>query len=561
MNEKLSPLRENTPIVASDPDELKWDDEADLVVVGFGAAGACAALAAREAGLDVLVVDRFDGGGSTAVSGGVYYAGATRFQKEAGFDDTNQNMFNYLQHEVGDVVSPETLRRFCEESTENLEWMIRHGAKFSGQMRSMNAEYMEVGYSLYFSGNERSKKMSEAAKPAPRGHIYQGEGTGSMGRYLFAALREAVVGIGARFATHSPATRLIVDNKGAVIGVETNQLARGTPSRRRHERYIRWFAKGQGVLYGPMARWLSQKMNDAEESGARRLIRARHGVVLATGGFIHNRKLVAEYLPQHLNGITMGMAGDTGAGIFLGTSVGGSADYLHHVFTSRALQFKPYMKGLLVDGEGKRFINEDAYGATIGRQVADRGGRAWLILDRELYFGIWKLIMPWRPMIMRYRMRAFLSVALGARHARTIDALASKCELSADNLKAAMAEYADIAQGQTEDPYGKLDMHLHVLRGGPYYAIDCSTASKGWPPLTFTLGGLRVDEETGHVLRQDGERISNLYAAGRTAIGVSSNNYISGLSIADVVFSGRRAGKSVAAAAKGELGQAEKSRT
>jgi 3-oxo-5alpha-steroid 4-dehydrogenase len=67
---------------AAPPD---WDIEADAIVVGFGAAGACAALEAAAAGGSVLVLDRFGGGGATALSGGVVYAsGGTPQQRAAG---------------------------------------------------------------------------------------------------------------------------------------------------------------------------------------------------------------------------------------------------------------------------------------------------------------------------------------------------------------------------------------------------------------------------------------------------------------------------------------------
>jgi 3-oxo-5alpha-steroid 4-dehydrogenase len=62
----------------------------------------------------------------------------------------------------------------------------------------------------------------------------------------------------------------------------------------------------------------------------------------------------------------------------------------------------------------------------------------------------------------------------------------------------------------------------------------------------LTLGGLRVDEETGAVKREDGSVIEGLYAAGRTAVGVCSNVYVSGLAYADCIFSGRRVGRSMA---------------
>jgi 3-oxo-5alpha-steroid 4-dehydrogenase len=64
----------------------------------------------------------------------------------------------------------------------------------------------------------------------------------------------------------------------------------------------------------------------------------------------------------------------------------------------------------------------------------------------------------------------------------------------------------------------------------------------------LTLGGLVVDEDTGLVKRDDGSTITGLYAAGRTAVGICSNSYVSGLSLADCVFSGRRAGVHAATA-------------
>jgi len=87
---------------------------------------------------------------------------------------------------------------------------------------------------------------------------------------------------------------------------------------------------------------------------------------------------------------------------------------------------------------------------------------------------------------------------------------------------------------------------MHSLEKGPYYAMDVSSDSKLFPCPMITFGGLVVDEKTGLVKRADGSAIRGLYAAGRTAVGVASNSYVSGLSIADCVFSGRRAGRHAA---------------
>jgi FAD binding domain len=98
-----------------------WDVEADVVVVGFGAAGACAALEAASAGGSVLVLDRFGGGGATALSGGVVYAGGgTPQQRAAGVTDSPGAMFGYLRTEVGDAVPTPTLREFCDGRASRL---------------------------------------------------------------------------------------------------------------------------------------------------------------------------------------------------------------------------------------------------------------------------------------------------------------------------------------------------------------------------------------------------------------------------------------------------------
>ena len=90
---------------------------------------------------------------------------------------------------------------------------------------------------------------------------------------------------------------------------------------------------------------------------------------------------------------------------------------------------------------------------------------------------------------------------------------------------------------------------MHELKQSPYHAINLSVG-KGDITSVITLGGLRVCEKTGAVQNESGAPIRGLFAAGRTAIGVASNAYISGLSIADGVFSGRRAGQYAALCAE-----------
>jgi 3-oxo-5alpha-steroid 4-dehydrogenase len=87
----------------------------------------------------------------------------------------------------------------------------------------------------------------------------------------------------------------------------------------------------------------------------------------------------------------------------------------------------------------------------------------------------------------------------------------------------------------------------------PFSLIDVSVRPNAFYPCPMmTLGGLVVDEDSGAVLRADGTAVDGLYAAGRTAVGVCSDSYVTGLSLADCVFSGRRAGQRVATVDRNE---------
>ena len=115
-------------------------------------------------------------------------------------------------------------------------------------------------------------------------------------------------------------------------------------------------------------------------------------------------------------------------------------------------------------------------------------------------------------------------------------------------LSAALQAYNAGARGVTEDAFGKSTGSRQVLDQGPFYACDISVGNPVFPLGALTLGGLKVNEDDGAVLDDNGEPVAGLFSAGRTAIGVASHLYISGLSLADCVFSGRRAGYAVSAA-------------
>ncbi len=147
-----------------------WHEETDVVIVGFGGAGAATALQALENNLSVIALDRFNGGGATAASGGVIYAGGgTALQKEAGIEDSADNMFNYLKLEVEDIVKPETLRDFCDASVETIDWLIKYGVDFRSTVWPGKTSYPGPEYFLYHSDNTLVPSYKKHATPAARG--------------------------------------------------------------------------------------------------------------------------------------------------------------------------------------------------------------------------------------------------------------------------------------------------------------------------------------------------------------------------------------------------------
>jgi 3-oxo-5alpha-steroid 4-dehydrogenase len=170
---------------------------------------------------------------------------------------------------------------------------------------------------------------------------------------------------------------------------------------------------------------------------------------------------------------------------------------------------------------------------------------AFLIIGSDIWKKAHRDILPDKAKLFQ-TLLALINLYFNNKKARSIRELSEKRGIDEIGLRDTLQGYNDIASNGKEDPMGKKSEFMQPITP-PYYAIDCSLGAPLFNCPTLTLGGLAVDEETGEVKRKDGSIIKGLYAAGRSAVGITSRGYVSGLSIADAVFSGRRAGRHAAA--------------
>jgi 3-oxo-5alpha-steroid 4-dehydrogenase len=530
---------------------LDWDLAADVVVVGYGAAGAAAALEATAEGAQVLVLERFAGGGASALSGGIIYAGGgTSVQQAGGVTDTPEQMLAYLEREVGTAVSPETLRRFVAESPAMIEWLIGHGVPFEASLCPYKTSYPNDSYYLYYSGSEVSGYGREVATPAQRGHRVKGKGTS--GKQLFAPLAASASRLGVRVETLTRVTELIVDDNGTVIGVECRTL-RDAPGRVR-DRYTRMakIAAKPGIYYPPLRKALERRLAELDRRYSTTIrIQARRGVVLSAGGFIANRTMMQEYGPRYRGGLPLGTTGDDGSGIRMAGQVGAATDRMGNVSAWRfILPPSAFTGALLVDAAGRRVIDETRYGAAVGHAlITEHDGKGWLLADDALMRAAIAQIPKQSAWFQRGQFEALRRTAV---RGATLDAVAAKAGIDAAGLRATVAEHNAAIKDGTPDPVGKPAEFTKPVGVEPFWLLDVGIKPSVINPCPMlTLGGVVVDETTGSVQTAAGNDIPGLFAAGRTAVGICSDSYVSGLSLADCIFSGRRAGRFAAGAQAG----------
>jgi 3-oxosteroid 1-dehydrogenase len=559
-----------------------FDHTVDVLVVGSGGGGMTAALAADTSGLDTLIVEKSPQfGGSTALSGGGIWVPGAPSQRKEGYVPDPDAVFQYLKQITGGLVSDARLRQYVDTAPVMMEFLENLSPWFEFVWKPGYADYYpelpggsELGSTINVPaidlrklGDEEQNLLHPLAL-APKGIwfapkdlrlFYQvrqnwrgkavllkliwrmfrarvfGDRMAAIGQSLAARLRLALKQQGIPLWLNSPMTELISDADGAVTGAVV------------------------------------------EQGGRLQRIRARHGVILASGGFDHDMTWRRQHLPVLEKDWSFGNPAAMGDGIRAGEKVGGSTDLLDEAWWFPAmcwpdgrLQFmlneRMMPSQFVVNGDGKRFINEAAPYMDFAHAMIDghRSGvthiPCWLITDirsfhRYVVGGHLPIPkVPFAPVPTGWKVpKAWLDSGI-VKEANSFEELAAKIGVSATNLRATADRFNELARKGHDDDFCRGDSaydnyygdptlanpNLFPLGNAPYYAFQIILGDLG------TSGGLRTDE-FARVLRDDDSVVKGLYAVGNASAAVMGRSYAgAGATIGPAMTFGYVAAKHIA---------------
>lgn len=440
----------------------------DVVVVGGGGAGLSAAIAAKEKGANVVLVEKMLmlGGNTNYATAGINAAN-TKLQKKLGIEDNAELFYNDTMKGGKNVNNPELVKKLTTDSAHIIDWLTERGADLS---------------EVVFTGGQSAKRTHRPA------------GGQAVGPVIVDALAETAEKDGIDIRTESEVTKLIKTGD-KVTGVEV---------------------KHKGETYNITAK----------------------AVVMATGGFGANAKMVAEYKPSLEGFGSTNSPAITGEGIKMVKAVGGDLVDMTEIQTHPTVVHKKTamiteaVRGegaILVNREGKRFVSELETRDVVSKAELEQTGKsAFLVFDQEVREKL--------GAINGYVRKGF--TVEGA----TVEELAGKIGVDAKGLVDTMTKYNGYVKAGEDKDFGKTALPRELVKA-PFYAIEVS------PAVHHTMGGVRINTNA-EVLTADGKVIPGLFAAGEITGGVHGANRIGGNAVTDITVYGKTAGENAADFAK-----------
>ncbi|MBI4331911.1 MAG: FAD-binding protein [Chloroflexi bacterium] len=475
----------------------KWDIETDVVVVGYGCAGATAAITASDEGAAVTILEKMPaGGGNTRISGGGWLT------------PTDVGFAEYVETLCGGLTEREVIRTFVKKAMGIGEWVKSVGGEarvFKPAQVSYVAGPFPGASFPWLPGSQHMLKM-KLKEPAD-----DGEG-------LWKFFTDTVEKRPIRVMLNTRAEELILNEKGEVAGV--------------------------------MAR----------KEGGQLFIKARRGVILTTGGFGRDEEAKRDFLPCRPF-FDFGNPANTGDGIRLAQKVGAALWHMPATSAALGFKTPEYdaafcisfktERFIFVNRDCRRFVDETGLeDHEIAAIVSTFDARRWSYPNIPAYgifdetgrkkaplfegnSGFNRTLYKWSP-------DSSIEIEKGwVIKGNTIAELARKIKLNEAGLEQGLSQYAGYCRTGKDEDFGRAGETLVPLDTPPYYAIEL------YPCLCNTQGGPRRDSES-RVLDPDGEPIPRLYAAGELG-SIWGFIYQGGGNNAECIVFGQIAGSNAAA--------------
>lgn len=537
-----------------------FDHVVDVLVVGSGGGGMTAALAAQAAGLDALVVEKSSSfGGSTALSGGGIWVPGAPAQRREGYTPDAEGVVEYLRQITGGLVSEARIRQYVESAPKMLGFLERLSGWCEFVWKPGYADYYpelpggsELGSTINVPPIDlRRLGPDEQLLLKPLALAPKGIWLGPKELRTFYRIRQSWAGKGVLLKLIARMVR------ARVFGERMAAIGQSLAAR------LRLTMRERGIplwLDSPMTELLADADGSVtgaavERRGETQRIGARLGVILASGGFDHDLAWRRELLPEVDQDWSFGNPAAMGDGIRAAQKLGAAVELLDEAWWFPAIQWpdgrmqfmlneRMMPAQFIVNGDGKRFINEAAPYMDFGHAMID-GQRTgvthipcWLITDHRSWnryvigghLPIPKI--PGAPVPTGRKVpEAWLESGV-VQAAMTWQEMADRIGVPADHLSQTARRFNELARRGHDDDFNRGDSvydnyygdptlpnpNLYPLGDPPYYAFRIVLGDLG------TSGGLSTDEYA-RVLRDDASVVPGLYAVGNTSAPVMGRSY------------------------------------
>jgi 3-oxosteroid 1-dehydrogenase len=548
-----------------------WDQSEDLVIVGSGGGGLVAAMAAADAGLRPLVVEKQQlVGGSTAMSGGVIWMPANPLMQAERIPDSRANGLAYLQSVVGDIgpaSSPERRQTFLTSGSEMISYLQSKGVHL---VRC-------PGYSDYYDTYEGGNAAGRSIEPAPFDER-------KLGDWRDKVQPGQARRVGLHVKTNEIRSLIHYNRSIRAFSVAGRVWLRTALSRLRRQDLV---VSGESlvaqmlkiVLDSGTRIWTDAAVEDlvvehgrvlgvqVRREGSSVAVKARNGVLLAAGGFAHNSEMRRKYSGDQPNDAQWSSAnpGDTGEILAAAMALGAKTDLLDEAWwipaTVRALghstlgMARQRPGAIFVDAAGQRFCNESNSYVEVGKAMyAHDAVPCWLIFDdgyRRRYAAAKSLPGRLPPQWI---------VAGLVRKADTVDGLARQIGVEVDGLRNTVQRFNSQARKGIDSDFGRGKSAYNRCLGDPGYKPNPALGPLDEPPFyateiypsdVGTCGGV-ITNEHAQVLDRSDFPIPGLYATGNITATVMGRTYPgAGASIANTMVFGFVAARHAARAVRG----------